>query len=59
MTFYVEKSLSKKGNEFVALKADLGYKSLILTLDKNIIMEVLNFSPRELFELPLNEKFEI
>lgn len=59
MKIYVEKKVSKNGHEYSALKADLGYKCLTLTFDKNIIMEVLNLSPKELFELPLNEKIEV
>lgn len=59
MTIYVEKSTSKKGNVYIALKADLGYKSVVLTFDKNIIMEVSDLTPKDLFELPVNEKIEI
>lgn len=59
MRIFVEKSISKKGNYYIALKADLGYKSVVLTFEKDIIMEVSNLTPKDLFELPVNEKFEI
>lgn len=56
MKFYIEKTISKKGSEYVALKVDLGYKTLVVTFDQKIIMELGNFTPEEFFLMPLDNK---
>lgn len=46
----VQTEKSKTGNEYCALKVDLGYRKAVLSVDRNLIAEILGISIKELIE---------
>lgn len=59
MKFYVEKNQSKKGNTYICLKADLGYRTIIVTFDTNVISTLANLTPEDIYLMNIGDKIDI
>lgn len=59
MTLFIEKKKNKQGKEYVALYADLGYRTISITFDSTTIAELGNMTMRQLSELEVDSKIEI
>lgn len=57
--FYVVKKMSKNENEYIVLYADLGYRKINLTFDRNTIAEILGVAVVKLNDLPLDKPYKV
>lgn len=60
MKLYVEKKVSTKTkNEYTALYINTGSKSIPLTMDTNVLLELTDLRPSELAKLTLGQQLII
>lgn len=56
---YVECRISKGGKPYVGLICDLGYRKVLITVDRFLISEILGITVADLYSMSVGEYYEL